>query len=165
LFAFVLVCGGVLFMQLNPRTDYTPAFRVFRINARWWMPLLYVAAWGLLAVYNTPGLAEYWSFTDAEHSVGWSIVSRLPLLVFIVAATGLTVLALRRSYSLIPALGMLTCLYLMAEVDVMSWIRFGAWLAVGLAIYFLWSRHNSQLAREGGGENMSTHDSQGVGPQ
>jgi APA family basic amino acid/polyamine antiporter len=48
---------------------------------------------------------------------------------------------------LIPALGVLSCIGLMLFLPLATWVRFGVWLAVGLAIYFLYSRHRSVLAR------------------
>jgi APA family basic amino acid/polyamine antiporter len=51
-----------------------------------------------------------------------------------------------------PVLTVLTCLLLMAGLPIMNWIRFGVWLAIGLAIYFLYSRSRSRLNRPGAGE-------------
>jgi APA family basic amino acid/polyamine antiporter len=34
----------------------------------------------------------------------------------------------------------------MMGLEVMTWMAFFAWLAVGLAIYFLYSRHRSEFA-------------------
>ena len=39
--------------------------------------------------------------------------------------------------------------YLMAYQDAETWLRLLIWLAVGLAIYFLYSRSHSVLARSG----------------
>jgi APA family basic amino acid/polyamine antiporter len=36
---------------------------------------------------------------------------------------------------------------LMMGLEVMTWIRFFVWLAVGLVIYFLYSRHRSEFGR------------------
>ncbi len=50
---------------------------------------------------------------------------------------------------LIPLLGMLFCLYLMASLPMVTWLRFFLWLAVGLAVYFFYSRQHSALATAG----------------
>ena len=47
---------------------------------------------------------------------------------------------------LIPLLGALACLYLMLSLPVVTWLRFGVWLALGLIVYFAYSRSHSQLA-------------------
>jgi APA family basic amino acid/polyamine antiporter len=46
---------------------------------------------------------------------------------------------------LLPVLSVLCCLILMAGLTLENWIRFFVWLAIGLAIYFLYSRHRSAL--------------------
>jgi UDP-N-acetylmuramate dehydrogenase len=47
--------------------------------------------------------------------------------------------------SLIPVLGMLSCLYMMAQIELKNWIGFTIWLFVGLIIYFSFSYKNSKL--------------------
>jgi APA family basic amino acid/polyamine antiporter len=48
---------------------------------------------------------------------------------------------------LIPILGILSCLLLMLSLPAANWWRLFVWLAVGLVIYFLYSRRHSVLAR------------------
>ena len=45
----------------------------------------------------------------------------------------------------VPILSILTCLLLMASLTLENWIRFFVWLAIGLVIYFLYSRKRSAL--------------------
>ena len=45
----------------------------------------------------------------------------------------------------VPILAILTCLLLMASLTLENWIRFFVWLAIGLVIYFLYSRKRSTL--------------------
>jgi APA family basic amino acid/polyamine antiporter len=47
---------------------------------------------------------------------------------------------------LVPILGCLVCFAMMASLDIDTWIRLVVWLAIGLAIYFGYSRHHSHLA-------------------
>ncbi|MFE9242895.1 amino acid permease [Nocardiopsis sp. NPDC006938] len=47
-----------------------------------------------------------------------------------------------------PVLGVLACAYLMASMPVSVWAAFGAWLAVGLAIYFGYGMRRSALEAE-----------------
>jgi basic amino acid/polyamine antiporter, APA family len=49
---------------------------------------------------------------------------------------------------LIPVASVLCCLILMASLPVETWLRFLVWLIIGLAIYFTYSRHHSEFARE-----------------
>ena len=49
----------------------------------------------------------------------------------------------------LPVLTALACLYLMANLDVVTWLRFAGWLVLGLLIYFAYGRRNSVLARQG----------------
>ncbi|MBI4678986.1 MAG: amino acid permease, partial [Elusimicrobia bacterium] len=44
-----------------------------------------------------------------------------------------------------PILGILFCLFLMNGLDKVTWLRFGVWLAVGLAIYFAYGFKRSAL--------------------
>jgi basic amino acid/polyamine antiporter, APA family len=46
---------------------------------------------------------------------------------------------------LAPIMTILTCLLLMAGLPIMNWIRFFVWLAIGLVIYFTYSRKRSTL--------------------
>ena len=46
----------------------------------------------------------------------------------------------------LPVITALACLYLMLNLSVATWLRFAAWLVVGLVVYFLFSRRNSNLA-------------------
>jgi len=48
---------------------------------------------------------------------------------------------------LVPILGVLVCLSMMVSLDSETWIRLVVWLAIGLAIYFGYSRSHSHLAR------------------
>ncbi|MDQ0380203.1 amino acid permease [Amycolatopsis thermophila] len=49
----------------------------------------------------------------------------------------------------LPIIAALACLYLMLNLDVMTWIRFAVWLAVGLVVYFAYGRRHSRLAPKG----------------
>jgi hypothetical protein len=45
-------------------------------------------------------------------------------------------------------LGLASCFYLMTELGFTNWMRFLIWLVIGLAVYFLYSRHHSKLGKE-----------------
>ncbi len=45
----------------------------------------------------------------------------------------------------VPILGILFCLLLMSGLPVFTWLRLLIWMAIGMAIYFLYGRHHSVL--------------------
>jgi basic amino acid/polyamine antiporter, APA family len=47
-----------------------------------------------------------------------------------------------------PVLSVLFCVLLMSGLPILTWMRFFAWLAIGLSIYFLYSRHRSEFAKK-----------------
>jgi APA family basic amino acid/polyamine antiporter len=47
----------------------------------------------------------------------------------------------------LPILAVAACLFLMLNLQTVTWIAFVAWLAIGLAIYFSYSRWHSKLGR------------------
>ncbi len=48
-----------------------------------------------------------------------------------------------------PLISVLLCIGLMSGLLVITWLRFFVWLGLGLAIYFLYSRHHSEFAQRG----------------
>jgi amino acid transporter len=57
----------------------------------------------------------------------------------------MVVLTFVKRLSLIPVLGVMCCTYLMTELGMLNWIRFGVWLLIGFFIYFLYSYRHSKL--------------------
>ncbi len=52
----------------------------------------------------------------------------------------------------LPILSALFCIYLMLSLPLVTWLRFGLWMAIGLALYFLYGvRHSKLRARQAGG--------------
>jgi APA family basic amino acid/polyamine antiporter len=47
---------------------------------------------------------------------------------------------------LFPIISVVLCVGLMSGLLVITWLRFFGWLAIGLVIYFLYSRHHSEFA-------------------
>ena len=45
-----------------------------------------------------------------------------------------------------PVLSIIFCIVLMMGLEVLTWAAFFIWLAVGLLIYFFYSRHRSEFA-------------------
>jgi amino acid transporter len=73
---------------------------------------------------------------------------KIPMWIFLISLLGFAVWSWRQNLSLIPLLGLVSCLYMMAELSVWNWIYFTIWLLIGLVIYFSFSRKNSKLNLE-----------------
>jgi len=59
----------------------------------------------------------------------------------------------------VPILGILSCVYLMASLPLITWARFGIWLLCGMAIYLLYGHRHSRLRKmeaEPGAENSAS---------
>ncbi len=148
LFAFVLVCGGVLLLQNNQNIERK--FRAPYINSKFIAPALFILIWLGFILFKPEAISSLFAMTDPANptETGWEVFKhKIPLLGFIVIATILVVQCFRKSLSLIPVLGVLTCGYLMTELGWTNWYRFVIWLMIGLVIYFLYSYRHSKLAR------------------
>jgi amino acid transporter len=146
LFAFVLVCGGVLLLDGGGRGGrYTPY-----ISSRWIIPAAYVGVWVYAIMYQHDGLMRWLSFTDPDNPSihGWEIFKhQIPLIVFIVGSGVFAVMCFVKRLSLIPVMGVLTCAYLMTELGITNWIRFLIWLVIGLVLYFAYGVRHSKLGK------------------
>ena len=79
------------------------------------------------------------------------------LFAFVLVAIGVLVLRRRQpdrrrgfrvpAVPFVPLASVACCLVLMASLPVETWLRFFIWLAIGLAIYFGYSRHRSEFSR------------------
>lgn len=136
LFAFVMVCGGILVLQ--QRKDRPESkFKVPYANAQFIYPALLIGAILLIAVKVPSHFTE-----DIWTKDTW------PMAAFWVIAIIMAVLAFLKKLSLIPIMGMISCFYLMAQETHKVWMRFLIWLVIGLAIYFLYSYTHSKLAKK-----------------
>ncbi|SDW58212.1 amino acid permease [Flavobacterium degerlachei] len=83
---------------------------------------------------------------ELKYESGFSLFKhKIPMWIFLISLIGLTIWSFKENLSLIPLLGLVSCLYMMAELSVWNWIYFTAWLLIGLTIYFGFSRKNSKL--------------------
>jgi hypothetical protein len=79
------------------------------------------------------------SFMDAA-------TPNISLIIFWGAAVLLSVFTFIKKYSLIPLMGLITCMYLLTGMTKSNWAWFLGWLAIGLVIYFLYGYRKSKLA-------------------
>ena len=137
LFAFVLVCGGVLVLQNKPDVE-RGSFRTPYMNAGYVLPVLLIGS--LIYFWSTGDVMQYFQLKS------WSdFGQKIPSLIFWIFTLFLTVVSIPKKLSLIPSLGLLSCLYMMSEIPLQNWIYFGIWLLIGLVIYFTYSRKHSKL--------------------
>jgi amino acid transporter len=84
-----------------------------------------------------------------KYESGWNLFKgKIPMWIFILISLGLVVWAFKSNLSLIPMLGLICCLYMMAELGLSNWIGFGVWLVIGLIIYFTYGFKKSKLAKQ-----------------
>lgn len=152
LFAFVLVCGGVL---LIPRKEKIPGrFHLPYINGQFIFPLIVIGAFVLAQSLSKNYFASLFNFdfsANEEYKAGKTgfmqlAMPNISLIVFWISAILLAVFAFIKKYSLIPLMGLITCLYLLTGMTAMNWAWFLAWLGIGLVIYFLYGYNKSKLA-------------------
>ena len=48
---------------------------------------------------------------------------------------------------LVPVLAVLSCVWLMVNLTVLTWLRFAVWMLLGVVVYFAYGRRNSVLGR------------------
>ncbi|HEY4785374.1 MAG TPA: amino acid permease [Bacteroidales bacterium] len=140
LFAFVIVCAGVLKLKPTNDTDKR-SFRIPYINGKYIVPAMFISGFLALVFFSGNSFNSFFSFDG-----GWGTFKhKIPYLSFLLISIWITIRTYIKSYSLIPVLGLLTNLYLMTELGFTNWMRFILWLIAGLIIYFTYSYTNSKL--------------------
>ncbi len=152
LFAFVLVCGGVL---LIPRKEKVPGrFSLPYVNGQFIFPVIILAAF-LLFVTLDKGYIERmfnFDFSGNEEYIANKVsfmdlaTPKISLIIFWLLCLSLSVLTFIRKYSLIPLMGVVTCSYLLTGMTKSNWVWFLSWLLLGLVLYFLYGYRKSKLA-------------------
>jgi len=73
-------------------------------------------------------------------------IPNVSLIIFWFLMILLAILAFIKKYSLIPLMGVATCLYLLTGMSKSNWVWFIGWLVLGAIIYFLYGYKKSKLA-------------------
>ncbi len=147
LFAFILVCAGILKFELKGQR-LNNKFKTPYISSKYVFPILVVICLAVVILWFPERMNSFFSMTSQEypHLPKWEILlTKIPMVLFLILIGGLTYLCFVKSLSLIPVLGLTSCSYLMTELGITNWIRFGLWLIAGLFIYFLYGVKNSKL--------------------
>ncbi len=130
LFAFILVCGGILYMD-HTGISQRSKFKVPYINGKYYiLPLWAIASY---IIYNNFGDQYFHPLEHPLYGIFW--------ITWIV----LGVFAFKYNFSLFPVIGILVNLYLMTELGISNWTMFLIWLIIGSVIYFSFGRKHSRL--------------------
>jgi amino acid transporter len=133
LFAFVLVSGGVLLLPY--RAKEPGKFQLPYVNGKWIIPILFA-----VFLYFSIGRLK-----DAFSNINDESYQELLFILFILMAFIISIFSFLKSFSVIPVLGVLCCLYLMIEIPAKSWMVFFGWMTLGLTIYRLYGYRHSRL--------------------
>jgi APA family basic amino acid/polyamine antiporter len=138
LFAFVLVSGGILAISPNDKSHGDgdkSGFRVPYINGQYIVTGLFITYNGFMrSMPSNHDLTRDWSW------------EKFPYLTFYIVFLVMSILTWRKQWSVIPVLGVITNLYLIAGIGHWNWLRFGVWCAIGLVVYYLYGLRRSRVA-------------------
>ena len=156
LFAFVLVCGGVLLIP--PKQKEKGKFHLPYINGQYLFPLIILIAIIIIAIFVKGYFRDIFNFdfsgnsdyVEGRISFMDAATPKISLIVFWCAAIVLSIIAFVKKYNLIPLMGLTTCMYLLTGMTRSNWAWFIGWLILGLFIYFLYGYRNSALANKNG---------------
>jgi len=153
LFAFVLVCGGVL---LIPRKEKVAGrFHIPYINGQFLYPLIIVLSLTLFVVLSKNYFNNLFDFdysTNSDYNEGKAsfmdlVTPNISVIIFWIVCFILAIATIIKKYSLIPLMGVTTCLYLLTGMTKDNWAWFLSWLGVGLIIYFIYGYKKSKLVK------------------
>lgn len=140
LFAFVLVCGGVL---LIPRQEKRPGhFTMPYINGKYFFPLIVVAAILLATLLSKNYFTDLLKIDFGAEDATFKIST----IVFWLVCIALAIAAFLKNLSLIPLMGLSTCLYLLTGMSASNWKWFFIWFGIGFVVYLLYGYRKSRLA-------------------
>ena len=135
LFAFVLVCFGVLVLPRLSASTPGQSFRLPYINGQFIIPII-----ALLFIYFGQDRIK-----TAFAAAGDEGYQEILYLIFVFILSIVALFSFLRKYSVIPVVGALCCLYLMIEIPAISWLWFFVWMGIGLVFYALYGSRKSKL--------------------
>ena len=138
LFAFVLVCFGVLVLPRISPDVKKKAFSLPYINGQFIIP-----AFAAIFIYFAQNRIK-----EAFGAFGTESDQEILFLVFVFILIIVALFSFIRKYSVIPVVGAMCCLYLMIEIPPVSWLWFFIWMTIGLVFYALYGSKKSLLAKK-----------------
>lgn len=139
LFAFVMVCGGILFIPIKKAEK--GKFQLLYINGKFVFPLLVACSFFLVSFLFPDYFKNLLVFDGQDQSL------KISSIVYWIFLCILSFLAYLKRLSLIPMLGVASCSYLLTGMSGNNWLWFISWMFVGLVIYFGYSRKHSLLEK------------------
>jgi len=86
---------------------------------------------------------------EKKYESGWGLFKhKIPMWIFLIICVFITYFSITKNLSLIPVLGLISCLYMMCELGISNWIGFSIWLVIGLVVYFAYGFKHSKLGQE-----------------
>ncbi|MEO6404636.1 MAG: amino acid permease [Ferruginibacter sp.] len=152
LFAFVLVCGGVL---LIPRKEKIGGrFHLPYINGQFIFPVIVLASMVIAYSLSNKYFSDMFNFDFSSNNdfVNKKItymdaaIPKVSLIIFWLSAIVLGLVTFVKKFSLIPLMGVITCMYLLTGMSKSNWAWFIGWLILGVIFYFLYGYRKSKLA-------------------
>lgn len=138
IFAFVLVCAGVL--TLPTKEKIKGRFHLPYINGKIIFPVLFLGALGTFYYFEPQFFDTIMDWKDPKEGE-----FRASIFFFFIVNFILCGVAFAKNLSLIPLIGLSSCLYLLTGMSHNNWFWFGLWFALGLIIYFCYGYKNSKL--------------------
>ncbi|MFT3701572.1 MAG: amino acid permease [Agriterribacter sp.] len=153
LFAFVLVCGGVLLIP--PKEKVKGRFHLPHVSGQYLFPIIVFGTIAIIAAFAKNYFPDLFNFDfsgDKDYVSGKSsfmdvATPKISLIIFWVSAVIVSIVAFVKKYNIIPLMGLITCMYLLTGMTKNNWAWFIGWLVLGLIVYFLYGYKNSRLAQ------------------
>ncbi len=141
IFAFVLVNGGILLMPAREKKK--GSFNLPYVNSKYIFPILFLGSLIGFYFWQPDFFNNLWNISDEKQGE-----FRLSIIIYIIINLVLVVVSYLKNLSLIPLLGLSSCLYLLTGMTHNNWFWFGLWFIVGLGIYFFYGKKHSKLNPE-----------------
>ena len=133
----MLVCGGVL---LIPKKEKVRGrFSIPYINGKIIFPAIIAVALIILQLANKNYISNLFQINEDNASLNVSTI------IFWIIMIAFAIVSLFKNWSLIPLLGLSSCLYLLTGMTGENWAWFASWLVLGLIIYFMYGYRKSKL--------------------
>ncbi len=142
LFAFVLVCGGVLLIP--PKKKVAGQFNMPQISGKYLFPLIVIAS-----IITAQLLANnYFSDLLNIDFAADDATFKLSTLIFWIVTFLLAIIAFIKNLLFIPLMGLTTCLYLLTGMSANNWKWFFIWFGIGFTVYIFYGFRKSKLSDE-----------------